>query len=214
MKLGIETSSRNCSVALFSDKGLVDFLENSSDVYVHAESLHTMIDQIMSRQGVAYQDLEGIVIGRGPGSYTGLRIGVACAKGLAFANHLPLYSISTLTLMALDQDCSEAFVVMDARRMEVFGAWWKAGELNAPEPVVIDADWRDAIPTNARIVVVGENASKLSSVLKVDDLTIDLLPSAKMMAHSQVDRYTQLEDLAYFEPQYVKAFVPTVSKKS
>jgi tRNA threonylcarbamoyladenosine biosynthesis protein TsaB len=214
MKLGIETSSRNCSVALFSDSGLVDFLENSSDAYVHAEQLHKMIDQVMSRQKLSYQNLDSVVVGRGPGSYTGLRIGVACAKGLAFANHIPLYSISTLTLMALSQDSQDAFVVMDARRMEVFGAWWRGLVLGTPEPAIIDADWRLALKTDENIVVIGENASKLLPVLKEGDRAIDVLPSAKMMAHPEAKKYMQQEDLAYFEPQYVKAFIPTVSQKS
>ncbi len=214
MTLGIETSSRNCSVSLFSSKGLVDSLENSSDAYVHAEHLHGMIEEIMSRQGLSFQSLEKVLIGRGPGSYTGLRIGVACAKGLAFANQIPLYSISTLTLMALSQNCHDAFVVMDARRMEVFSAWWRDGVLETPEPVIIDADWRLALKTDENIVVIGENATKLLPVLKESDEVIDVLPSAKMMAHSDVVKYIQQEDLAYFEPQYVKAFIPTVSQKS
>jgi len=173
-----------------------------------------MIEEIMSRQGLSFQSLEKVLIGRGPGSYTGLRIGVACAKGLAFANQIPLYSISTLTLMALSQNCHDAFVVMDARRMEVFGAWWRGGVLGTPEPAIIDADWRLALNTDKNIVVIGENASKLLPVLKESDEVIDVLPSAKMMAHSDVVKYIQQEDLAYFEPQYVKAFIPTVSQKS
>jgi tRNA A37 threonylcarbamoyladenosine modification protein TsaB len=103
---------------------------------------------------------------------------------------------------------------MDARRMEVFGAWWRGGELETPEPVIIDADWRLALKTDENIVIIGENASKLLPLLKEGDKVIDVLPSAKMMAHPDVLKFIQQEDLAYFEPQYVKAFVPTVSNKS
>jgi len=215
MYLGIETSSKNCSVALWNDQGLIGFKEQVEDAFVHAELLHTMIEQLISETHVGFKDIEGVVVGRGPGSYTGLRIGVSCAKGIAFSLGVPLYSISTLVLMGIDTGIMESshpvLLVMDARRNEVFGSWLKGGILQDPMAIVFEEKTR--LSWDETIIVAGENASKLAPFLRSNDQAINTLPSARVMSDKQAKQWIKIEDLAYFEPQYVKAFVPTVSKK-
>jgi tRNA threonylcarbamoyladenosine biosynthesis protein TsaB len=217
MILGIETSTRNCSVVLWDNQGNFFLKEKSSSEFVHAEELHSMISGLISEAKVDWSMLESVVVGRGPGSYTGLRIGVSCAKGICFSLNIPLYSISSLTLMVLGNtlahESQNVLSVMDARRMEVFGGRYQMGELiGQPEALVFedplliaqfkDLEW-----------VVGENASKLSSVLSGNTGFIDAFPSAKEMMHKKASAFFRIEDLAYFEPEYVKPFIPTVSKK-
>ena len=217
MILGIETSTRNCSVVLWDNQSNFFLKEKSSSEFVHAEELHRMISGLISEAKVDWSMLESVVVGRGPGSYTGLRIGVSCAKGICFSLNIPLYSISSLTLMVLGNtlvyESQNVLSVMDARRMEVFGGRYQMGELiGQPEALVFedplliaqfkDLEW-----------VVGENASKLSSVLSENTGFIDAFPSAKEMMHKKASAFFRIEDLAYFEPEYVKPFIPTVSKK-
>ncbi len=217
MKLGIETSSRNCSVVLWDNQGRLFVREKSTYEFVHAEELHSMISDVMKEADIEGKAITSVVVGRGPGSYTGLRIGVSCAKGICFSLGVPLYSISSLTLMVLAQpelmECSQVLAVMDARRMEVFGAKYHFGKpLDLPGSMIFE----DAAEISKFLdleYVVGENASKLSSVLDKSTLFLDVLPSARTMALKTAETYFQLENLAYFEPEYVKPFIPTVAKK-
>ncbi len=215
MNLGIETSSKNCSIVLWDDNGNVWSEEQDNDSFVHAERLHEMIDELLNKAGVAFDQLTRVVVGRGPGSYTGLRIGVSCAKGIAYSMGIPLYSISSLILMGVEMDVLNAkrdvLLVMDARRNEVFGGWLRSGTMSEPSPIVFDDS--TLMEENAPVLILGENASKLNSFLRHGDETCDVLPSAHAMANPKSEHWFKKEDLAYFEPQYVKAFVPTTSKK-
>ena len=126
-----------------------------------------------------------------------------------------MYSISTLVLMGIDTGIMESshpvLLVMDARRNEVFGSWLKGGILQDPMAIVFEEKTR--LSWGKTIIVAGENASKLAPFLSSNDQAIDTLPSARVMSDKQAKQWIKIEDLAYFEPQYVKAFVPTVSKK-
>jgi tRNA threonylcarbamoyladenosine biosynthesis protein TsaB len=215
MNLGIETSSKNCSVVLWDNVGNVWSEEQDNDSFVHAERLHEMIEALLNNAGVEFRQLTRVVVGRGPGSYTGLRIGVSCAKGIAYSLGIPLYSISSLILMGVEMNVLNAkrdvLLVMDARRNEVFGGWLRSGILSEPSPIVFDDS--TLMDENAAVLILGENASKLNSFLRHGDETCDVLPSAHAMANPKSEPWFKEEDLAYFEPQYVKAFVPTTSKK-
>lgn len=215
MYLGIETSSKNCSVALWNSQGLIGCQEQSNDAFVHAELLHEMIDALMIENQLKYEEIEAVVVGRGPGSYTGLRIGVSCAKGIAYSLNVPIYSISTLILMGIGSGILEnkkrVLLVMDARRNEVFGSWFAEGVMEEPQAIIFDEQTLQG--REEAVVIVGENAKKLVPFLRDSDSTIDTLPSAKFMSDIQAKPWIMKEDLAYFEPQYVKAFIPTVAKK-
>ncbi len=216
MYLGIETSSKNCSVVLWDNLGNVWFDEQDTDSFVHAEHLHQMIEELLRTARVEFNQLKHVVVGRGPGSYTGLRIGVSCAKGISFSLGIPLYSISSLMLMGIAGEIlnekRDVLLVMDARRNEVFGAWFQAGIMEAPAPIVFDAQTLDG--KDSSVLILGENASKLIPFLREEDETMDMLPSAKSMSNSMAESWMREEDLAYFEPQYVKAFVPTLPKRA
>jgi tRNA threonylcarbamoyladenosine biosynthesis protein TsaB len=217
MKLGIETSSRNCSVVLWDNQGSLFLKERSESEFVHAECLHGMIEDVLVDAGKSWDQLEKVVVGRGPGSYTGLRIGIAGAKGLCYSLGIPLYSVSSLSLMMWNdlhfRKLNSVLCVMDARRMEVFGSEFSFGRmLSPPAPIVFEQ--QEVISQWLRIEgVLGENATKLSGVLGDHVQFHDALPSASAMAMEGIEELFQLENLAYFEPEYVKPFIPTLSKR-
>lgn len=215
MILGIETSSKNCSLALWDGDVLLGSFDRVSDDFLHAEILHDEMSRLLIGLGVSFSALKGVVVGSGPGSYTGLRIGISAAKGLALALQIPLYAISGLKMMmsqvAIESD-KEVLVVMDARRNEVYGSWRnKIGELDNPTSIIVDDDFI-AAHAHHTLVVLGENASKLRALLPQETTLIDALPSVKSICMKGLDLGEPV-DLAYFEPMYVKPFVPTVSKK-
>ncbi len=215
MILGIETSSKNCSLALWQGSQLLGSFDQVSEDFLHAEILHQEIEKLLKFSGVLFSDLRSVVVGSGPGSYTGLRIGVAAAKGLAMALNIPLFAVSGLQMM-LSQNTSEfqgpVLVVMDARRNEVFGAWRNLdGSLTAAEAIIVDEEFAREL-SNSPLMVIGENASKLKSLLPDQTIFVDVLPSILSVFQGSIDLGNPV-DLAYFEPVYVKPFIPTVAKK-
>src|SRR5690554_3247877 len=126
--LHIETATKNCSVSLGKDGELIDTIELAEAGFNHAEKLHVFIDEILQRNAFSYQSLNAIAISKGPGSYTGLRIGVSAAKGLCYALDIPLISIPTLQSLALQVQHPDGVIVpmIDARRMEVYTAVFDA----------------------------------------------------------------------------------------
>ena len=124
--LTIETTTKNCSVALFKDQELIKLKEEVSEKYIHAEKLTLFIKEVIGFSKINLQDIGAVAISKGPGSYTGLRIGTAIAKGLCYALEIPLISVSTLKAMAfsmsIKHDYSFFCPMIDARRMEAFSA--------------------------------------------------------------------------------------------
>ena len=215
MILGIDTSSKNCSIALWHGTHLFGSFDQVSEDFLHAEILHQEIEKLLKSSGVQFSDLRSVVVGSGPGSYTGLRIGVSAAKGLAMALNIPLFAVSGLQMM-LSQNTSEftgrVLVVMDARRNEVFGAWLNLdGSLTRAEAIAVDEEFTSKLSNNP-LTVIGENASKLKSLLPNQTVFVDVLPSILAVFQGSIDLGNPV-DLAYFEPVYVKPFVPTVAKK-
>ena len=215
MILGIDTSSKNCSLALWEVERLLGSFDQVSEDFLHAEILHLEIEKLLLTSNVQFSDLSAVVVGSGPGSYTGLRIGVAAAKGLAMALDIPLFAVSGLEMM-LSQSANhfqgDVLVVMDARRNEVFGAWINSdGSLTSPEAIIVNEDFVDALSNNP-LMVIGENATKLKSLLPFGTQFIDTLPSVRLVFQENLKMGDPV-DLAYFEPVYVKPFIPTVSKK-
>lgn len=216
--LAIETSSRNCSIALFENANLIDCIEQSDDQYIHSEKLHVFIRDIFTRNNLDIKDLSAVGVTRGPGSYTGLRIGVSAAKGLCFPLDIPLISISSLQVLQLGATCEASFIVpvLDARRMEVFSAVYNSdGQLVRDiEAEIIDEQSFETYRQKGEVCVVGDCTAKIKAVLP-EITAVETFPSARWMG-SEINRLfleKKFEDLAYFEPFYLKDFVAIKPKK-
>ncbi len=219
--LSIETSTSICSIALHRDGELI----SSKDIYgekSHSEELTVMIENVLKEQTLSYQELSGIVVSSGPGSYTGLRIGTSTAKGLCFALDIPLLSVSTLEAIA-HQAITENFdlicPMLDARRMEVYCMLLdtELDEVKEVHAKIIDENsFKEELETK-KIVFVGNGVEKCQEVLAHENaiLKTDILPSAQSMGKIGFEKYKnqQFEDVAYFEPFYLKSPNITTSKK-
>ena len=219
--LSIETSTKNCSIGLAKD-GICIFLreENKGD-YSHAEKLHVFIEEMLKSENLQIKDLDAIAVGKGPGSYTGLRIGVSTAKGLAYALNIPLISIDTLKTLAKNINIEQGLIVpmIDARRLEVFSAIFsKDYEYTRDvEAEIIDQTSYQTLLQNHSIYFLGDGAFKCIDLIKHKNAKFidNKFPSAKEMALLAEEKYQKkhFEDTAYFEPFYLKDFMITPAKK-
>jgi tRNA threonylcarbamoyladenosine biosynthesis protein TsaB len=218
----IETATDTCSVSLASD-GKIIACEETHNSRSHASILTVYIDKILRENKISPQQLDGISVSKGPGSYTGLRIGVATAKGLCFALEKPLISIPTLQSMAFLAKEQFNFLLcpmIDAKRLEVYTALFNQ-ELNYLEEtkaVILDEHFLENYLAKDKIVFFGNGAEKLKPLLQNNTSAIfydAFLISSKGMIALAEEKFNkkEFEDVAYFEPFYLKDFVPTVSKK-
>ena len=217
--LQIETSTTNCSVAI-SKNGKTIAVKEISNGYSHAENLHVFIKEILIENKLEYADLSAIAISKGPGSYTGLRIGVSTAKGLCFSLDIPLIAIETLEVLAHQVNLDVGFVVpmIDARRMEAYTKVFNANfnEVRVIEAEILDDESFAVFLEQGKVVFVGNKTEKTQEVIQHENATfIDSLPSAKEMSFLAYDKYKKndIEDVAYFEPYYLKDFLVTPAKK-
>ncbi|MEH6618760.1 tRNA (adenosine(37)-N6)-threonylcarbamoyltransferase complex dimerization subunit type 1 TsaB [Maribacter arcticus] len=220
--LNLETSSTNCSVCLTKDGVILAMKELNSENYSHAEKLHVFIEEVMKEATLKTQDLEAIAVSKGPGSYTGLRIGVSAAKGLCYALGVPLVSVSTLKSMAsqlksVDEDAL-IIPVLDARRMEVYSAVFDnyLNQVRETKAEIIDEQSFEEYIGSTSVHFLGSGAEKIKGIFNSDNLTfhLDVVPSAKEMALISFDKFKNkdFEDVAYFEPYYLKDFVLQTKK--
>lgn len=214
--LAIETSTKNCSVALFKGSDCIALREEAGEQFIHSEKLHLFIDELLKEQNFQLKNLDAVAVGAGPGSYTGLRIGLSSAKGIAFALGLPLISANSLEILShafLEQEevADEAVLhpMIDARRMEVYTASFdaKGKALTPVEAQIIEGDiYRDTRPR----YFFGDGASKFNSIfIQANYFFPDLqYPSASALGKIANQKYLrkEFEDLAYFEPLYIKNF--------
>lgn len=221
MILCIETSALNCSVALFDGARLVDVIESKDASYTHSEKLHVFIQDILSKNDVSSNQLTAVAVSSGPGSYTGLRIGVSAAKGLCYALNVPLISVSTLEALFLRQKnaSSHAFFLpmIDARRREVYMQKFdRSGAALSPvEAVVLDEVFFEKCESNS--VIFGDGADKFKDIVPSHVVLIEgVFPSASMLGELAYEKFIQnkFEDTAYYEPFYLKDFVAGTPKKS
>lgn len=217
--LNIETATKNCSVALSRDGKTIFFKEVAEQGYSHAEKLHVFIESVMSQAGVAYRDLNAIAVSRGPGSYTGLRIGVSAAKGLCFALGIPLISIDTLEVLASQAKTTKGVVIpmLDARRMEVYSAVFSSdgSQLRETKAEIVTPDSFAEIAEP--VCFVGDANEKCKTVLQRPDFSFDdevVFPSADAMSALSFKKFQnrEFEDVAYFEPFYLKDFLVSAPK--
>lgn len=221
MILLLETSTKVCSVALSAGGEVIASREDRSNPYSHAELLNVYIDEVMT--GYNFSELKAVAISEGPGSYTGLRIGVSAAKGLAFGLEIPVIAVSTLEAMARSVSAAEKSLLIpmiDARRMEVFCAGYTSrGESVFPTRAEILSE--TSFPELAQFeqgFFFGDGAEKCKPVLEPKGMIhiSDVYASAKQMAPIAAEKFKKEDhvNLAYFEPFYLKDFVAGKPKKA
>jgi len=230
MILCLETSTPVCSVALCGKNGPVALKESSEDKS-HASRLTVFIEKLLSDAGIRAADLEAVAVSKGPGSYTGLRIGVSTAKGIAYAARIPLISVETTLSMfhGITSDIRNKYVLdensllvpmLDARRMEVYYSIFTTGGKIVRETAaeIIDEQSFSDIPESTRMLIFGDGASKCKQLLKrdnivfADEFRISAAYMYKPAFKSLGER--QFEDVAYFEPFYLKDFITSHPKKN
>lgn len=220
--LCIETATTNCSVAL-SIYGAQSVLREDNDVkYSHAERLHPYIEEILAKAKLDKSELTAVAISKGPGSYTGLRIGVSAAKGLCYALGIPLISISTLESLSYKVNCDEGDYIipmLDARRMEVYSAVFDANynQIRTTEAQILEENSFMEYLEKGIVYFVGNGVSKFEEICKHPNAVFvkNTLPSATQMCKlaEAKNKLSDYEDVAYFEPYYLKDFIAGVPKK-
>lgn len=220
--LQLETSTTSCSVALAQDGKVLSY-KTINQRNIHAEVITVFIDEIFANNHLKYNELDAVSVSAGPGSYTGLRIGVSTAKGLCFSLDKPLISVETLLAMAagylarFHKLTEENFLLcpmIDARRMEVYTALFDQ-DLKQIEPTsakIIDAESFKTILDQHKIIFFGDGAAKCSTVLSqysnavfIDDFFNEAVDMTTLSAEKFL--LQQFEDVAYFEPFYLKDFI-------
>jgi len=213
--LNIETTTTNCSVSLSKEGETLVLKEDYNLNYSHAESLHVFIDEVVKSAKIDLSKIDAIAVSKGPGSYTGLRIGVSAAKGLCYALDKPLISVSTLESMAHQIKKDQGYIVpmLDARRMEIYSAVFEAN-LNLIREIkaeILDESSFSEYLKKGKVYFIGNGVEKAKTVLtNANAIFIEnKLPSANDMANLAYQKYLKndFEDVAYFEPYYLKDFL-------
>ena len=219
--LNIETATKNCSVSLANDGKTIALKELNSDNYSHAEKLHEFIRHVVDEAGIELSELKAVAVSKGPGSYTGLRIGVSAAKGLCFALDIPLIAVNTLQALALSISVSDGYVVplLDARRMEVYSSVFNSSNVSLREvkaEIISETSFSDYFKKQ-KIYLVGDGVEKCKGIITHKNVVFidDKLPSSNEMSILSFEKYKKndIEDVAYFEPFYLKEFIAIKSKK-
>ena len=211
--LNIETATKNCSVALSKAGKTLAIRELSEQNFSHAEKLHVFIEELFLETNLKLQDLNAVGVSQGPGSYTGLRIGISAAKGLCYALSIPLIALDTLEILARKIQVNSGIIIpmIDARRLEVFSAFFDSSftKIRAIKAEVID---ENSYQEESEILhLIGDGAMKFKEILtdeKFHYYPEIQFPSAAEMGLISFQKFqnSQFEDLAYFEPFYLKDF--------
>jgi len=212
--LNIETATKNCSVALAKNGETILCKEMAEQGFSHAEKLHLFIEEIIKEAGITFSDLSAVAVSQGPGSYTGLRIGVSAAKGLCYALETPLISVDTLTVLANQLQIENGIIIpmIDARRMEVYSAIFNAKKEMIREvqaEILTDSSFSNI---DDAVYFVGDSNEKAKTILSKSNFNfVDTIfyPSAQEMSAISYRKFidNSFEDAAYFEPYYLKDFM-------
>ncbi|MFN8324411.1 tRNA (adenosine(37)-N6)-threonylcarbamoyltransferase complex dimerization subunit type 1 TsaB [Flavobacterium sp.] len=214
--LNIETATKNCSVSLSKNGKTIFFKEHADQGYSHAEKLHVFIDQVIKECQINISEINAVAVSKGPGSYTGLRIGVSAAKGLCYALNIPLIAVDTLEILANQVQKKDGLIVpmLDARRMEVYSAIFNNDLEKISETKAEILSTESYAEINEKIYFVGDCQEKCQTVLTKNNfefLPEIVYPSANEMSKISYQKFEnkQFEDVAYFEPFYLKDFLLT-----
>jgi len=221
----LETSTSLCSAALVED-GKVTVYKESEALRSHASLTAVFVDEMLKERGLRLQDCDAVCVSMGPGSYTGLRVGVSTAKGLCFGAKLPLLAAGTLDTLvhqAIDEGlvpegCRYIIPMVDARRMEVYSAVFTPDgkQVSDTEAKIIDSESYASERAEGPVLFIGDGAGKCAETLAGSDTHfVQCCPKASAMLTPALTAYKEkrFEDVAYFEPFYLKEFVATVGKK-
>ena len=219
--LNIETATKNCSVCLARAGNVIAIKELNNGNYSHGEMLHVFIEDVIKDAEVHLSDLDAIAVSKGPGSYTGLRIGVSAAKGLCYSLDKPLISISTLEALAnaikVERN-AQIVSLLDARRMEVYSAvfdhsYRQIREIKAE--IINESSFSDYL-TKGKVHFLGDGAEKCKELITHKNaIFLDrYFPSSKEIAKLSYEKYkkSDIVDVAYFEPFYLKDFIANKKK--
>lgn len=212
--LNIETATKNCSISIAKQGETLLCKEMAEQGYSHAEKLHVFIAEALQELQIDFSDLSAIAVSQGPGSYTGLRIGVSAAKGLCYALDIPLIAIDTLEVLAAQLSISEGLIVpmLDARRMEVYNAVFDKNHQKIRDTkaeIITEVSFLDLEGT---IHLIGDGALKCADILRDARFVYyaeNNYPSAKEMSLLSFEKHKKSDtvDVAYFEPFYLKDFM-------
>ena len=226
----IETSTALCSTAL-AENGVITSYRESSAPKAHASLTAVFIQEMLAERGITLDGCNAICVSKGPGSYTGLRVGVSTAKGLCFGSGKPLLAVGTLDTLVAQADAelltvnpdltgNLRFVIpmIDARRMEVYSAIFSPDgtQITETTPVIVDENSFAEYLEQGPVLFIGDGAGKCADVIKHPNAHFcQCHPKASSMLSPAIAAYKEkrFEDVAYFEPFYLKEFVATVSKK-
>ena len=217
--LNIESSTTNCSISLSLNGKVISLKEKNDEKYSHSTELHSFIEEVLKESNLKITQLSAIAVSKGPGSYTGLRIGIAAAKGLCYALEIPLISISTLLVLAKQiKVVDKGFIipVIDARRDEVYSAVYNSSYKKIREvfPEIINKESFSELVLNNKLYFIGNGQEKCERLIQKNSnlifSSIDTFPSANEMAFLSFEKFnnSKFEDIAYFEPDYLKSFIP------
>ncbi|MNQ02498.1 tRNA threonylcarbamoyladenosine biosynthesis protein TsaB [compost metagenome] len=218
--LNIETATKNCSVSIAKDGQTIICSELADEGYSHAEKLHVFIEEVIAKAGISAQDLKAVAVSQGPGSYTGLRIGVSAAKGLCYALNIPLIAVDTMQTLASQAGVADGKIIpmLDARRMEVYSAIFNS-DLTLERAIKAEIiDENSFQEYTDKLYFVGDCADKCKPVLTKENFVFlenIKYPSAQAMSKISFDKYQKSDtvDVAYFEPYYLKDFMIAPPKK-
>jgi len=219
--LNIETATKNCSVSIAKNGKIIAIEELNDGGYSHAEKLHEFIKKVTLKSGIQLSDLNAVAVSKGPGSYTGLRIGVSAAKGLCYALDTPLISINTLQSLANSITITEGFIIplLDARRMEVYSCVFNEQHeqvRGVEAEIITDISFQEFLAKN-KCYFIGDGAEKCKAIITDENAIFidDKFPSSNEMGQLSYNKFKKndIEDVAYFEPFYLKDFVVIKSKK-
>ncbi len=218
----IETSTGLCSTAIAEEGRIVCYRESAAN-RAHASLTAVFIDEMLRERGCTLKECSAVCISEGPGSYTGLRVGVSTAKGLCFGADIPLLSVGTLEVLvnqALQTHTHLKYIVpmIDARRMEVYTAVFdgKGTRLTPTEAKVIDSGSFSDILGQGQVLFIGDGAGKCEGTITHPNAHfLQTCPKASAMLEPAVRELQEkrFKDVAYLEPFYLKDFVATVSRK-
>lgn len=223
--LCIETATETCSVAVLENDKVIA-LEENHEGNAHASQITLLIEAVMKKAGIELNRLDAVAVSKGPGSYTGLRVGVSTAKGLCYGLDIPLISVNTLASLANgfvrrtnNFEPNALFVPMlDARRMEVYCAVFddQLNFVRETEAKIIDENSFGELLKDSKIYFWGSGAAKCSNIIEHQNAIFvnDYKCSAANMAALAYKKFVgkKFEDVAYFEPYYLKDFVGTKAK--